>query len=155
MKKIVVILLFIFCCYTNVNSQTRDSIIYIFPDKVEHKLFQYIQNDNKHRDCPYSFFLETEGVDAYRVFVSCNAKESENFWVKNTNRFVIIKDKFYPLVVDYDSLFSTNKPNEIGKYGRREGFVWRTYFLNEGYNLSFDRYGKKVKEDWGIYKKEN
>jgi hypothetical protein len=152
MKKIYTIII-MFTCYTIVRAQEKDSIIYIFPDKVEQLLYDYIKTYINEDADSLVFHLQNNENNTYTLFVG-GALNSDD-WHKNTNRFIMINDRSYPLIFDYDSLFGAVKKNMIGKFGEREGNVLRSLFIIEGYNITFDKYGFEVKESWGIYKEIN
>jgi hypothetical protein len=153
MKRSIILLVLIYS--TSIYSQEKDSIIYIFPDKVEQKLYEQMKELVSIEDYNFEFYLQTVDRDKFRLTYSCYRGQSNNYWVNNTNRFVLINGKRYPLILDYDSLFGTNKPKEVGEYGHREGFILRSLFIYEGYNITFDRAGECLSEDWGIYEKRS
>lgn len=148
MKKIYAIIITICIFWCKANAQEKDSIIYIFPDKVEKLFYEYIQTYSP--DETFDFHLVTRD-DKYKLFVTTGDKN--NYWGNNTNRFILINDKKYPLTFDYDCLFSTENRFDIGQFGQREGYILRSWFIIEGYNITFDRYGFDVTESWGIFKK--
>lgn len=139
----------------SIYSQEKDSIVYIFPDKIEQKLYEQIKELISVEIYNFEFYLQTVDIDKFRLTYSYSKKQSNNYWGNNTNRFILINKKKYPLIFDYDSLFSTNKPKEVGEYGHRDGFILRSLFIFEGYNITFDRTGKCLSEDWGIYEKKS
>jgi hypothetical protein len=128
--------------------QERDSIIYIFPDKIEMKLYERMKDISTSDTCSFHFYLTTVEKNMFRIFV-CHLCRN-NYWVNNTNRFVLINNKKYPLVLEYDSIFSTHRHREVGEFGKRDdGFIFRTLLIYKGYNITFDKTGKHAVENWG------
>lgn len=148
MKKYLIFILIIFSI--NIYSQKQDSIIYIFPDNVEKRLFEQLIDVGINDIFNFQFYLNTLEKDTFMIALSYSGGKSNNYWVNNTNRFVLVKDKKYPLVLDYDSNYSTENSKEVGYYGQREGNVLRSFFIYDGYNITFDKSGKILKEDYGI-----
>lgn len=142
------------CSFFLLKGQNKDSIIYILPDKVEMKLYEQIESYNSVTNSKLEFYLESIERETFRIVFSRFQDKSNNYWVDNTNRFVLIKDRKYPLILDYDLKFSTMKPSEVGEYGQREGLILKSLFIYDGYNITFDLKGNILKEDLGIYKKE-
>lgn len=134
----------------SINAQNKDSIIYIFPDKVEVKFYEYIK---KEKIDNYGFYMTNDSDQKFRVYIYKCDGINNNYWQINTNRYLIIKDKKYPLFFDYDTFFSTREPFEIGVYGKREGYILRSHPIFEGYSITFDKTGELLSEDWGIYYK--
>lgn len=153
MKPIIVLLALIYS--VSIYSQEKDSIIYIFPDKVEQKLYEQIKKVISLESFNFKFYLQTISKDEFRIAYSYEKEPSKNYWINNTNRFILIKNEKYPLILDYDSLFSTNNPKDIGEYGHREGYVLKSLFLFDGYNITFDKEGECLFEDWGIHEKRS
>lgn len=153
MKKNIFILVFIYCTI-QLYSQGRDSIIYIFSDKIEQKLYEKIEENNSRGYFEFEFYLRTEGENRFRLTYTHAKSLSDNYWIVNTNRFILINKSKYPLYFDYDSMFSTSKPNEIGEYGHREGTIMKSIPIYDGYSIVFDKNGEFLEEDFGLQKKE-
>jgi hypothetical protein len=118
------------------------------------KLYERIKETPSSKNYNFKFYLEYIDKDTFRLYLSKYNVLSPNYWDNNTNRFILINDEKYPLILDYDSMFGTSKPNEVGEFGKRDdGFVWRSLFIYEGYNITFNKTGRYVSEDWGIYRK--
>lgn len=152
MKRIV-ILSVILVCSISTYSQEKDSIIFIFPDRVEVLLYERINEflslDENYK---FRFHLERMDRDKFRIrFIAMRGMPMRNYWARNTNRFILINNKKYPLTFDYDSKFSTSSPETV-QYYRGERMVRRTLFMHEGYSITFDEWGKYVSEDWGIFR---
>ena len=153
MKQVITFVL-VLLCSISIYSQEKDSIIYIFPDKVEMKLYERIKETPSSKNYNFEFFLENIDKDTFRLVLSEYNVLTPYYWTNNTNRFILINDTKYPLTLDYDSMFGTSKPNEVGEFGERdEGFVLRTLFIYEGYSIKFTKTGRYVSESLGIYRK--
>jgi len=152
MRKIIYILILFWVSQILTSVQNKDSIIYILPDKVEVKLSEHVEKENLSH---FGFYLTSMDNEKYRIYISELNEGNKNYWQLNTNRYVILKNEKYPLYFDYDTFFSTRKPTEIGEYGKREGYILKSHPIFEGYNLTFDKTGKCLLEDWGIYRKES
>lgn len=95
-------------------------------------------------------YLEKINDEKFRIFVG--AKSKDTIWANFSNRYVVVNNKKIPLVFDYDLIWSTKKTENIGSFGKRDGEILRTKIIYDGYNITFDRYGKYLEEDFGIYK---
>jgi len=149
-RNFILFILFISLYSANIFSQVKDSIIYILPDRVEQKLYEQVKNIDPDGNFNFEFYLESKDKGKFRITFTYK-DQLNNYWTNNTNRFVLINKKKYPLIFDYDSLFSTSKPKELGEYGHREGSILRSLFIYEGYNLTFDKTGEYILENLGIY----
>ncbi len=160
--KLSMVLLFIFVgCRT---SKINNSIPYILPRKVEHKLYKIVKEKPESR---FSFYLSQKDNNIFEITVSeskNNFEEIDNFnYIKKSNRKVLINDKFYPLVFASDYLFGTDmnqteqktllERDKMDEKGRsREGkdsdfFVLRrSYTVFEGYSITFDHKGNILNE---------
>lgn len=153
MKRIK-ILIYIIVISINVYAHKQDSIIFIFPDSVEQKLYEQIIRYDNYEKLNFEFYLNSLKDGKFRLTYSCSAHVHDNYWAKNTNRFILINDREYPLLFDYDSKFSTKKPSEVGRYRQREGTIERSVFIYEGYNITFDEFGRFIEESGGLYIKK-
>lgn len=155
MKKNLTVLFLFLLMYMSLNAQNKDSLIYILPDSVELKLYEFTKSMEASKyDC--DFYLSSLGDNVYRINVSIYRIYNDDYWSRNTNRFLVINNKKYPLSFDYDSLFGTmTKFSDIGKMGEREGYIMRTTFINEGYNITFNIKGEILKENYSLFIKKN
>jgi len=139
MKKLIIIL-FLFLCFCGF-SQKKDSILYILPDKVEALLYKKIKDT-----CNISFCLEiTKRLSRYdSEFIIIMIKGKPNYWAENSNRFILISDKTYPVYFDYDTYLSTQDTSGIGEFGNREGTYKSTRYLHHGFYIVFSKNGKII-----------
>lgn len=153
-KHALVIILSLLYYSINTYSQNKDSIVYIFPDKVEKKLYEQIKEISTSDRFYFEFYLQAINKDTFRITYSYSIDIPSCYWAKNTNRFILINEHKYPLIFDYDTKFSTSKPENIGKYGHRESTIMRHLIIYEGYNITFSENGEYIEENFGLYRKE-
>lgn len=150
--------LFVFCLFlftiTLIKAQEKDSILYIIPDSVEVRIYEETKKIDLSKFNLY-FFLSKIDKNIYRINYSSfpNDSKSKNPWIDNTNRFLIVNNRKFPLIFDYDSSFSTQTNTMLGSFGEREGNIQRSYIIFEGYSITFKRDGTIISEDYGIFKK--
>lgn len=150
--------LFVFCLFlftiTLIKAQEKDSILYIIPDSVEVRIYEETKKIDLSKFNLY-FFLSKIDKNIYRINYSSfpNDSKSKNPWIDNTNRFLIVNNRKFPLIFDYDSSFSTQTNTMLGSFGEREGNIQRAYIIFEGYSITFKRDGTIISEDYGIFKK--
>jgi len=121
------------------------------PDRVELKLYEYINNLDSSK-YSFEFFLKRLDEDKYRICVGIYSKLNSNYWSKNTNRFILIDEKRYPLWYDYDVMFSTKNKHNLGKMGSREGLILKIQPIFDGYNIDFNLKGDIFSENEGVVK---
>lgn len=128
----------------NVYSQEHKEILYILPDNVETTLNKYLERTIKKQESHVYFVLNRMSKDKYKINVAFYSPENEKqliYWIRVTNRYVVVNKDKYPLLLDYDYEFSTKKPHCIGKYGEREGGILKTMPIYEGYSVLFNKDG--------------
>jgi len=133
MRKICLILssIIIFNC-----TFAQDKILYFVPDAVELKLEGLLE---KKKGEKLSVFLMKD-KDDYALYLSFVKKDEEynDYWVDRTNRYIVIGEKEYPLIFDYDLTFSTPNPKSAGSLGNREGNILKIAIIYEGYYVKFN-----------------
>jgi hypothetical protein len=142
MKTVFVIIAIVLM--NNVYSQENKEILYILPDNVETALNKHIEHIIKKKELDVYFTLNRMSKDKYKIDVTFYSPKKEKqltYWIRVTNRYVVINKEKYPLLLDYDYNFSTKKPHCIGKYGEREGNIQRTIVIHEGYSVLFNKFG--------------
>jgi hypothetical protein len=143
MKRLLFLLLLGIVCSRGV-SQNVTPIYYVFPDEVEIALDRFIQKINAKKSHSFHMRLSRITDEKYRLDVNVSSDAKINglpYLIAATNRYLLVNGKGYPLSFDYDEIFSTPKPNEIGEFGKREGFVMRNRVIHEGFYLIFNRLG--------------
>lgn len=126
---------------------------YIFPGEVQKLLYEKI------KDVEEPVYLLLDKIDSKKYVVSLNKYNPKTFkginWIKNTNRYAYLKEKYYPIIFEYDQLFSTPKTAKefldsvdsdgsythstiyvMNEYAYRIEFTIRGEILHEGYDSS-------------------
>lgn len=134
---------------THVYSQVKDSIIYILPDRVETKLYEMIQEQNYTKNRKFEFHLTTLNKDTFSITCAKYDEQPFHQGANSTNRFILVNNNKYPATFDYDYIFGTPTPSEIGEFRHREGYIRRNFLLSEGYSIIFDKTGNYLHEDYG------
>ncbi len=153
MKRNIYILFILLSVVLSLKSQTKnkDSILYIMPDKVELQLYEYINSLDSSK-YSFEFFLSKLDKDKYRICVGIWSNLNTNYWHNNTNRFILIDEKKYPLWYDYDVTFSTKNKSNLGKMGSREGQILKIHPIFDGYTIDFNLKGEIFSENDGVVK---
>lgn len=129
---------------SNTCSQNKEKILYMLPDDVEVQASNYIKRVSKQQEYLFYFVLNKKPDTTYRLdIVHYKAESSESiiYWVKSTNRHIVVNQERYPLLLDYDYVFSTKQPSSIGNYGEREGQILKTMPIHEGFYIDFNKDG--------------
>jgi len=131
---------------TKIKAQT-DTIMYILPDKVEVCASNYLENCLTRNSTYYFYFHLSIKNDNYTIAIIPYLKGNNIVeWVNKTNRKLVVGKILYPIIFDYDVLFSTTCNSNIGISGKREGFIKRVYINNEGsYDIIFNKKGEIIK----------
>jgi len=108
MKKVIVGIIYgllISCSSQNVPQQIKNyekGMVYVLPSNIVELLSERIE------DSKSIYFVLDSNQDEYTIYL-LNYTKSNN-WVENTNRYVDIKGKLYPLIFGSDYTFA-NKEN--------------------------------------------
>jgi hypothetical protein len=120
---------------------TDNFIVYVLPTTVEDLLNIKIEN-MKSKDNIYFCLYKDSGF--FHIYIS-EAINTANQFVSKTNRKVFVAGKFYPIIFESDIFFGTSSsPAEIVEYYNHNKYleVRRSYIINEGFNIKFDKEGK-------------
>lgn len=129
---------------SNARSQNSEKILYMLPDDVEIQVNDYVTRMNNQKKYLFYFVLNKKPDATYRlnsVHYVNKRKKDIIYWVKSTNRYLVVNKKIFPLLLDYDYVFSTRKPSKIGNFGEREGQILKTMPIHEGFFIDFDKNG--------------
>lgn len=162
MNKITLIFIFllVISCGTqklqNTSVDYSKGIPYILPGKVQNLLDEKVKNMEE----PLYFLFDKKDINTF--FISINKYDLKTFkganWIKNTNRYVYLKGKYYPLIFEYDQLFSTPKTaEEFLKDVDPDGSYTHStiYILNEySYRVEFNIRGEILYEGYDSILKE-
>lgn len=92
----------------------EEKIIYVVPDTVQLWFRNVIKSPNLlNKDDVYFIIssLEIDNSKAYKLML-CDLDNyifNDNYFVKNTNRYLYIDEKLYPLLSDLDQVFSVRE----------------------------------------------
>lgn len=139
MKKLISILLFLILSFCS--CAQKSNILYYLPDSVEVRVKDFISKQ-KHSSNFY-FMLESINKDTFRVSVcQYQAKEKKNLerWIFLTKRRVIVCKDDYPLLLDYDYIFSTLDTLKVGYCGDRANKIVRQLPIAHCFNIKFTKF---------------
>lgn len=128
-------------------AQRKNQIQFILPDSVEVFLNDYI---NKVQDGKSQFYFLFQKDTAFSITVGrYTKKEKKNIlkWIPQSNRYVVVNTKNYPVIFDYDLKFAAVDPNNIGEFGRREGNIKRAHPLLHGITVFFNGSGDIIRTE--------
>lgn len=124
------------------NDDLSKGIVYVLPGKVQKLLSERQNNDKK----VYYVLLKITDMQ-FRVYQ--DDYELADKWIENTNRYISISGKLYPLLFDFDEYFAnTETASEFlsdykaGIYKRTQKSIVRDYV----YHVDFDLKGKIIYE---------
>lgn len=126
-------------------AQKNNQIRYILPDQVEVLLDSCI-NKLKKSETQFYFLLKKDSL--YSITIGrYNNKEAKNIlkWVKQSNRYIVINAKIYPLIFDHDLKFAAVDNNNIGEFGKREGNIKRANLILHSITIFFKSDGNIIK----------
>lgn len=153
MKKIILLVMILFTVGSCKSTKVSESIIYFLPRAVEEELFKII---SKQKEMDYCFYLLSKSEYKYEIFI-IEDKLKNNFntvnkyrYVDNTNRKLLVNDKFYPLIFATDYTFGTDlrktklknlsERNQIDK--KEDGYIlYKIDVLLHGKSIIFDNKG--------------
>ncbi|UUV22661.1 hypothetical protein [Paenimyroides aestuarii] len=125
----------------------EEKIIYVVPDTVQLWFRNVIKSPNLlNKDDVYFIIssMETDNSKAYKLML-CDLDNyifNDNYFVKNTNRYLYIDEKLYPLLSDLDQVFSVRECcNEdlLEKLNsKRKVTLSNTVFYEKAYWVIFD-----------------
>jgi hypothetical protein len=134
--KYLIIVFFLLCQLDVLKSQNPNSIIYVLPDSIEIELNAIIA---KSQNSDFYFILGHD--EASYEIIPCryglDSKASIPKWVTITNRHLLVNDKRYPLVFDYDFDFGVVSEDYLGNFPKRDGTIKRMKILSHSNPLKF------------------
>ncbi len=140
-----VFILFHFAGYTQ-----GSEITYILPDSVEVRIYNHmLKRQNANKDSKHYFFLKRDTEEAYSLTIIPFKKSDQTKdinWVNSSNRYILIEKQLYPLLLDYDFIFSTPDLN-VGDFRSRDGNIRKLHLLAHGYTIFFKTNGTVLKEE--------
>lgn len=139
MRDLLFVQIFLFLSI-GVNAQ-RTEILYYMPDSVEIRIHNYVSKQRKSND--FYCFLEYAGRDTLNLKICMYSKrEKKNLesWIFQTNRKVVINKYNYPLILDYDYMFSSLDSMRVGAYGNRNSKLAKILPIFHCYSVKFTKY---------------
>ena len=156
MKHIVLIQVIILFSHLGlIHAYGQDILVYNLPPKVQKKAQAYISHTmrqtrrhNKPNMPRIGFIMDSdENYYILKCFTDCerdvvkNDVESPMVTDCQTNRYVRIKDDFYPMYTIYDTFFCETDTTKLQRFGCRYGFptVHVRSLIFDGYKIYFDK----------------
>lgn len=143
MKRLLILIVAIVLSYNITFSQNY--ILYVFSDDIENQLERQLNSFENPDSCNFYCVLERSDT-AFGLTISCYKKNTKPIipeYIEKSNRKVLVNQRLIPLIFDYDSYFATTTPlSEIGEFKKREATYVRSYLINEGPKIIFDK--KKI-----------
>ena len=128
--------------FVNVSmAQKCSQIKYVLPDNVEVVLDSCVKSVGKEKQ---NFYFVLRKDTSYNITIGMfNKSEGKNIlkWIRQSNRYVVINDKTYPLIFDYDFEFGAIESNNIGDFPSREGNIKRVSLIVHGLTVYFSPNG--------------
>lgn len=142
MKRFIFILLTIIASTAKVNAEepvtkgeNKEPIIYVLSDPTEANIANYLKETHFDSSKTIGFYISTlypEGQVTLQLLSLSENRSLAGMDMELSNRFILIEDKLYPLIFDYDFYFGTRTPLEkIGDYGNRAETFLRTHLICE------------------------
>ena len=128
---------------SEISCRASDSIKYVLSDSVEITIEKYISNYICDHNYGVNFcFILSHISDNFKISIVPIKSKSEykNLWFSNTNRFILIKENYYPLIFDFDMLFGAIGKS-LGNYGSRNDNIRRLYISGDFYSIVFTKKG--------------
>ncbi len=153
MKRII-LLAVVLLIFSRSKAQRNDSIIYVLHfDSVETTIDKHLNTLEKknQQTSSWSYLGRVDSLFTLTVCNSCLGDDSKAGFlsrlVKNTNRYLLIDKRTLPLILDYDTIFTTPKLTNIGSLGNRDGNVLRSRIILDCFTIVFDSNGKIIRID--------
>jgi hypothetical protein len=110
MKKELIVFILMFTCFVQCKVRNSNKIIqYVLPYQVELALTNQIQTKENHHLIFFS--MSKNGENHVVILIQCTREELKKMdkfnMVANSSRFLILGNKFYLLLFDYDYKFAT------------------------------------------------
>lgn len=150
MKSLIILIIYLL---QSIGAPT-EPIVYRFPVSVQSYIQTWVDSFDESGKEKLFFYLGSnhDGKNGGQTFyLHFCAERSSGEWgkmVNQSNRWVRVGSKLYPILLDYDEIYGVSCAqdlNELGTIGQRDGVVMRTRTLFHGYTVFFDHKGKHVK----------
>ncbi|KFF03863.1 hypothetical protein [Chryseobacterium luteum] len=145
MKNTTLILLIIFSLISCSSQKVKSKIIYTLPFIVTERIYEKLKTiDNTDG---ISFTLGNDTGENYIIYINMPKQDEYKFWIENTNRAILIKDKTYPLVLESDEYFSYPEDEKLvlRKLEQEESIKKITVMRDNVFNVRFNLNGEIIK----------
>ncbi|MDX1936280.1 MAG: hypothetical protein SFU21_04160 [Flavihumibacter sp.] len=120
----------------------KANINFVFPDSVEVTASEYVEKQKiKNPNTKYFCFLWYDSLSIYRLTILSYKRNEKTIvakWIRSSNRYAVLNNEKLPLLLDYDFRFGTSDPENIGKYGERDGSVKKMNLIAHAFTVIFD-----------------
>ncbi|RAI97583.1 hypothetical protein LX64_05091 [Chitinophaga skermanii] len=146
MKKLTLVVMLMLGLMTITKAQTA-SLQYVLPDSVEVHVNKYLSvalQENPSNYKTYCLLEKNDSAYSFTIVFYTNSQQLDiNNWLK-TNRVVLINDKTYPVVLDYDIAFlPTDDVKDYGTLGKRGHVNVKIFGVGaSNYNIQFNLHGR-------------
>lgn len=151
MMKMRCCIIFILVLFSlKLTGQATDTIKYVLFDSVEMALAEYIENYDKSVNYDINYYLLlARDLENYKLSIMPfkNNNDIKAIWVDKTNRFILIKKKYYPLIFDYDMSFGLIDES-CGDYTNRDGNIKRAYIGGDYFSIFYNKKGCIIKQEY-------
>lgn len=116
-------------------------IVYELPQKGERKAVRWIRTLSKGAQDSVYFRIKKESIGSHEFVINCCTIDNDH-WSSIallSNRYIRIKKKYYPLILDYDDHYSLTSEQTLsipGEVGCRDGLIKRVLTIFHGYSFA-------------------
>lgn len=145
MKKIILILLTIFSLVSCSAQKVKSEIIYTLPFTVTEKIYEKLKTINNTNGLSFTLGNDTKGN--YIIYMNMSKHDEYKFWIENTNRMLVIREKTYPLVFESDEYFSYPEDGKsvLKKLEQEENIKKIIVMRDNVFNIVFNLEGEIIK----------
>ena len=129
MKNYIILILWL---VFNVNIlYAKGPITYVVSDSIEVCIGEYLMDNPTHNRIGFYIYSRNDRILISIISIPRNSKSIIKEYLDRSNRVILIGEKEFPLLFDYDFDFGTKTPiKNIGNYGNRNGTYLRSQFLS-------------------------
>lgn len=144
MKK-TIILLIILSLVSCSSQEVKSKIIYTLPFVITERIYEKLKTINNTDGISFTLGNDTGGN--YIIYINMPKQDEYKFWVENTNRVILIKEKTYPLVLESDEYFSYPEDEKLvlRKLEQEESIRKMTVMRDNVFNVRFNLNGEIIK----------
>jgi hypothetical protein len=139
---VFVILSFSSCCIQKQNIDKHDNaIVYFIPPSIE----KLLENKIDKNDRKIYFFLSVRADGNLIYFSHYEENDSLIYWIRNTNRKILISGSLYPIIFESDEMFASTESRKkvLSELSTEEyPMIKKTSILFHGYIIKFNMKGE-------------